>query len=307
MPGSNEKAPLPPDPAGKNSFNGQLNYLIYDLNTHYQTVKDTIKGMDDPAQIAEYWNRHYEISADYSSTRPTYARGVLKAATDNNWAAGVPVVADPGNQTSSPGTAAADGSCTSSTTSAQGTGKGKTCSDIGKKSLAPNPQTNPYVCVNTQVGCDAGTPAGVGQGYNDGKEYDISLCKVHGVTVNAFIATNIDQMIQAAAAARIKMTGGGFRTLQDQIDVRRNNCGSSHYNIYDEDAGKCHPPAARPKYSNHEMGLAVDWSACGGAKCSPSLIGSRSDSGYIWMNANASKFGFKNLPSEPWHWSVDGK
>lgn len=307
LPGSNEKPPLPPDPAGKNSFGGQLNYLIYDLNTHYQTVKNTIKGMDSEREVAVYWNRHYEISNDDTDKRPNNASGTLAAAVAGNWADGVPIVADPTDQVGSGLTSDAAGNCTSSNSGVVGTVNGTNCSSIGKKSSAPDPKTNPYVCVNSEVKCAAGTDAGVGQAYNNGKEYDIRLCKVRGVTVNAFVATNIDQMIQAAEGAHIKMTGGGFRTLQDQIDVRRSNCGSSHYDIYDKPSRDCNPPAARPKYSNHEMGLAVDWSTCLGVKCSPSLIGSHSNSGYKWMKANASKFGFKNFPPEAWHWSVDGK
>lgn len=27
----------------------------------------------------------------------------------------------------------------------------------------------------------------------------------------------------------------------------------------------------------------------------------------VWLHANAGRFGFVNLPSEPWHWSVDGR
>jgi len=286
------------DPAGKNSFEGQLNYLIYDLNNHYTGVRNTIKGMDSPEQVAIYWNHHYEISADTSNKRPTYARGVFTTAAAQGWANGITVVADPG--------ALSDTGSTANCTAAAGTVVGTTCADIGKTSAAPNPTSNPYVCTNTEVKCTAGSDVGTAQGYNDGKEYDVRLCRVQGVIVNAFIADNINRMIDAAASSNIRMDGGGFRTLQAQIDVRKSNCGTTQYDIYDKPSGDCHPPAAKPKYSNHQMGLAVDWSACSGSKCSTSLISSHGDSGFRWLAANAAKFGFKNLPSEPWHWSVDG-
>ena len=35
-------------------------------------------------------------------------------------------------------------------------------------------------------------------------------------------------------------------------------------------------------------------------------ITSRSSSAFQWLAANASRFGFYNLPSEPWHWSTTG-
>jgi LAS superfamily LD-carboxypeptidase LdcB len=61
-------------------------------------------------------------------------------------------------------------------------------------------------------------------------------------------------------------------------------------------AGQCHPPTARPGTSMHELGLAIDFYNCS----------SRSSRCWQWLNANAARFGFHNLPSEPWHWSVDG-
>jgi D-alanyl-D-alanine carboxypeptidase len=50
----------------------------------------------------------------------------------------------------------------------------------------------------------------------------------------------------------------------------------------------------------HELGLAIDFTLNG------SLISSRSNPGYQWLAANAGGYGFYNLPSEPWHWSVNG-
>ena len=50
----------------------------------------------------------------------------------------------------------------------------------------------------------------------------------------------------------------------------------------------------------HERGLAVDFT-CG----SGYAIG-RSSPCYAWLVSNAGSYGFINLPSEPWHWSVNG-
>jgi hypothetical protein len=50
----------------------------------------------------------------------------------------------------------------------------------------------------------------------------------------------------------------------------------------------------------HERGLAVDFT-CG----SGYAIG-RSSPCYSWLVSNAGSYGFINLPSEPWHWSVNG-
>ena len=61
------------------------------------------------------------------------------------------------------------------------------------------------------------------------------------------------------------------------------------------------PPTARPGHSNHERGLAID-SINGGQ-----FIRSHDDPAYQWLAAHAGSFGLMNLPSEPWHWSVDGR
>jgi LAS superfamily LD-carboxypeptidase LdcB len=37
-----------------------------------------------------------------------------------------------------------------------------------------------------------------------------------------------------------------------------------------------------------------------------STIQSRSSPAFEWLRGNAARYGFYNLPSEPWHWSVDG-
>ncbi|MDD9372231.1 MAG: M15 family metallopeptidase, partial [Acidimicrobiales bacterium] len=52
--------------------------------------------------------------------------------------------------------------------------------------------------------------------------------------------------------------------------------------------------------SNHEQGLAIDFTCNGGG-----ALG-RSSSCFSWLSANANSYGLYNLPSEPWHWSNDG-
>lgn len=51
----------------------------------------------------------------------------------------------------------------------------------------------------------------------------------------------------------------------------------------------------------HEKGLAVDFSWNG------QLIRSRKSPGFLYLQANAPALGLQNLPSEPWHWSTNGK
>lgn len=126
------------------------------------------------------------------------------------------------------------------------------------------------------------------------------LVTVGGITVAASIGDQLRQLLSAASAAGINLGGYGYRDINAQIQLRRQNCGTSDYAIWYMPADGCRPPTARPGYSMHERGLAIDFQANG------SFINSRSNPGFVWLAANAGRFGFINLPSEPWHWSVSG-
>ena len=126
-----------------------------------------------------------------------------------------------------------------------------------------------------------------------------SIVNVQGIRVHSSIASQLNSMLNAARASGINLSGGGYRDPSGQIAVRRNNCGSSQYAIYQMPASSCSPPTARPGQSMHEKGLAIDFSAGGGTL-------SRGSAGFAWLKANAASYGFYNLPSEPWHWSTNG-
>ncbi|CAN5676637.1 hypothetical protein BH10ACT3_BH10ACT3_02100 [soil metagenome] len=126
-----------------------------------------------------------------------------------------------------------------------------------------------------------------------------SIVSVGGIQIDQSMASNLASLLAAASADGINFGGGGYRSSAGQIATRRNNCGSSDYAIYDAPASSCSPPTARPGTSRHERVLAVDFTQCGST-----LI--RGSSGFAWMKAHASAYGFYNLPSEPWHWSSNG-
>jgi LAS superfamily LD-carboxypeptidase LdcB len=128
----------------------------------------------------------------------------------------------------------------------------------------------------------------------------ISLTTVHGITVATSIADNLDRMLNAADADGYHFGGNGYRSPEGQVAARRAHCGSSHYDVYDKPSGQCHPPTAKPGQSMHEQGLAIDFTYNG------SVINSHSNAGYQWLRGHASRYGFYNLPSEAWHWSVNG-
>ncbi len=165
--------------------------------------------------------------------------------------------------------------------------------DLNVAPTGSTPGTTNIVAGDTSnLTCNAGSDTGVGDGYQDGKLYKIRLCNVQGIIVNAQIAVNVDNLLNAAHAAGIPLAGSGFRTMAQQQALRdAHGCSSPSL-----PSSACHPPTARPGYSNHQMGLAIDFNNCT----------THSSACWQWLNVNAGTYHLFNLASEPWHWSVDG-
>ncbi len=119
------------------------------------------------------------------------------------------------------------------------------------------------------------------------------------IMVNAEIAGQVQALIGAARSDGIDLHGAGFRPVEDQITLRIAHCGTSGFDIFDRPAGECSPPTARPGSSEHELGLAIDFTENGS-------ILTPGSAGFTWMVANAGSYGLINLPSEAWHWSTTG-
>jgi len=140
-----------------------------------------------------------------------------------------------------------------------------------------------------------GPVSGPGAVRPSGSGGGVKLCTVGGITVNCQISSQLQSMLSAAAADGVSLSGGGYRDPGEQIALRQQHCGSSNYAIYDMPSGQCHPPTAKPGSSQHEVGLAIDFSNCRrGSAC------------FRWLSSNANSYGFFNLPSESWHWSING-
>ena len=130
---------------------------------------------------------------------------------------------------------------------------------------------------------------------------DFTLEWVRGFEVNSEIADDVAGLVDALEAQGFDMGGWGYRSHQRQIELRRAHCGTSEWAIWHMPASQCRPPTARPGRSNHEKGLAIDFTESG------RLIRTRSNPAFQALRNLAPQFGLKNLPSEPWHWSVDGR
>lgn len=126
----------------------------------------------------------------------------------------------------------------------------------------------------------------------------IRICTVGSLPVNTLIAANVSRLLADSRAAGLKLGGSAFRSNARQIELRRAHCSG---NIFTAPSSSCSPPTAPPGKSMHEWGLALDLT------CSGALISSAGSACYAWLVANGSRYGLKQLPSEKWHWSIDGR
>jgi D-alanyl-D-alanine carboxypeptidase len=119
---------------------------------------------------------------------------------------------------------------------------------------------------------------------------------VYGTTVHRNVAFSYRRMVDDAGKAGISISGGGFRTKQRQIELRKiNGCPD----IWTAPSSSCRVPTAIPGRSLHEIGMAVDITSGGRSLSSKSPA-------FKWLRVHADEYGFVNLPSEPWHWSITG-
>ena len=117
-----------------------------------------------------------------------------------------------------------------------------------------------------------------------------------GVRVHPCLADSLDALMTAALADGIELHAWGWRSASQQIALRAANCSAS---LPDPTVVTCRPQTAPPGTSRHERGLALDFTVSGGVLRAGSPA-------FVWLSEHAADYGLENLPSEPWHWSVDG-
>jgi LAS superfamily LD-carboxypeptidase LdcB len=118
-------------------------------------------------------------------------------------------------------------------------------------------------------------------GYRNGKPIELEVADVDGVSVEVTTARAFIVMRDAAAEAGVYLQAwSGFRSQEKQAAL---------YEAWKAGVGN---PAAKPGYSNHQSGRALDIN----------LLGVPRET-YAWLKKNASRYGFRRtVASEPWHW-----
>jgi len=120
-------------------------------------------------------------------------------------------------------------------------------------------------------------------GYRGGQKIRVKVVDVNGAELEARTARAFKTMARAARKAGVDLAvRSGFRTHAKQARL---------YRQYRRGAGNL---AARPGYSQHESGRALD------------LVVTREQT-YRWLITHASEFGFhRTVHGEPWHWEYLG-
>jgi D-alanyl-D-alanine carboxypeptidase len=123
-------------------------------------------------------------------------------------------------------------------------------------------------------------------GYQSGTSFPITVVTIDDKPVERSTANAYLAMRDAAAAEGVHIRiVSGFRSMAEQEHLYQcyTTCSCNDCNL-----------AARPGYSNHQSGTALDLN--------------RHDPGVLdWLRAHANGFGFyETVPSEPWHWDYQG-
>lgn len=130
--------------------------------------------------------------------------------------------------------------------------------------------------------------------YVKGRPSTIALFKVQDVWLGADTARAALAMLEAAAEDGVRLElNSGFRSMAEQRAL---------WDAYQAGTGNL---AARPGYSNHQGGIAVDVDTDGQKQAD--VERGRLTRPYRWLEENAARFGFvRTVPSEPWHWEFRG-
>lgn len=154
---------------------------------------------------------------------------------------------------------------------------------------------------SVSVACADGTnDDGTADGYHEGKKIKIRLCEIpnfpssatenkngHAV-MNSRVSGAVLAMITQAKKDGVNPSAvSTFRTMSEQQGL---------WVQYGMDPARVAPPG----YSNHQMGMAIDFNDVG------SSAAPGSGPVWDWLAKNASNFGYKNYPAEAWHWSPTG-
>lgn len=147
-------------------------------------------------------------------------------------------------------------------------------------------ETEPVEDGRTSEGASVGVDCSnrrTATGYQSGKAFTITIVDADGHPIEIDTASMYARMQHDAAKAGVSLRiVSGFRTMAQQQQL---------YYEYIHGTGNL---AAKPGYSNHQSGHALD-------------LNTSAPGVYSWLANHAHEYGFKRtVPSEAWHWEYWG-
>lgn len=133
------------------------------------------------------------------------------------------------------------------------------------------------------------------------------LTSVDGYMVSAKVASHLSDMLASAASANATLSlTSAYRSYDDQVAIYRDL-------VTNKGAAAADAMSARPGYSEHQTGLAVDF---GAGDCFLECFATTNQ--YSWLQAHAADYGFiqryypettrhTGYEAEPWHYRYVGK
>jgi len=155
-------------------------------------------------------------------------------------------------------------------------------SEIGEEEEDDEAEEEPVAETNDELRSAVSCKQTVQTAYTKGRAHSIPVIKVGGKPVSRATGHAFLKMQAAAQAAGVRLSlTSGFRTMEEQRRL---------YNCYQTKRCNNGNLAARPGYSNHQNGIAVDLSTS------------------TWLARNAGRFGFvRTVSKEPWHYEFRGR
>lgn len=128
-----------------------------------------------------------------------------------------------------------------------------------------------------------------------------ALVPYGGIKTHLKLRPFLEKLVSDGRAAGVSIVfNSGYRTCNEQANLRAYACGTGDYNMNIKPIKDCTPPTEPAGKSLHNEGLAVDLACSGYGLFESSPC-------YKWLKTNHSKYMLNEHELEPWHWSTTGK
>lgn len=186
--------------------------------------------------------------------------------------------------------------------------------------------TSTVLSASAPVPCAAGTTdLGIHPGYHSSARILIRLCAVSNLSSTAvesspassFYIKNGSVGANRHAIVNSRVSGAVYSMVRDMKATGLSVSTFSTYRSMERQTALCHKDArcragdyqflAKPGTSNHQMGLAIDFTMPQTKSPGSSCAAPASSPGnpvWRWLNVHAGHYGFKQYSAEPWHWEA---